>query len=68
MRPIKTAPTDRETLMNGFIAFSVVDGEIDGIEWLGAPGNNRTRLCLNSNNYSKFPATHWMPLPEVTEE
>ena len=69
-QPISTAPTDPEILREGFLAAHIYreeDGElvIDGVEWLGALGPDGTRLCLNSGNYSKFPATHWMPMPPV---
>ncbi len=70
---IETAPTDRETLMNGFLAAHIYKEEngemvIDGIEWLGVLGASGKRLCLNSNNYSSFPATHWMPLLPAPQE
>ena len=58
---IDTAPSGPP----GFLGL-ISDGEggFDGVEWLQGPRLNDGRwLCLNSNNYTRFPATHWAPLP-----
>ena len=66
-QPIETAPDGYP----GFIAAIITDDGgaqepyVAGIEWLQGPVTSRgLRLCLNSNNYNSFKATHWMPLPE----
>lgn len=65
MMPIDTAPSGPP----GFLGLTD-DGEggYDGIEWLQGPQLSDGRwLCVNSGNYTRFPATHWAPLPDTKE-
>lgn len=70
-QPIETAPVNDK---RGYIALMLDEEGVEGVEWLiGSPHIDResgkpVRLCGNSGNYNRFPATHWIPLPDTAAD